>query len=368
MEISEIKEVFIGANQKYSSLGGIFDLESLNVNLNNLKSKTSSPTFWDDNLKASAVLKKISRIEKEIDTWDGIDENRNDIEVLFEFHAEGEIPIEDLIFEVDRFNKTIEDLELKMILGKEEDSQDAIMTIHPGAGGTESQDWVQMLYRMYGRWAEKKGFNFSIIDFQAGDEAGIKEVTFEVKGEYAYGLAKAEFGVHRMVRISPFDSNSRRHTSFASVYVYPSADESIEIDINPSDLRIDTYRASGAGGQHVNKTDSAVRITHLPTNIVAQCQNERSQHKNKNQAMKLLKARLYQLEIDKEKERQKDLEDKKKDIAWGSQIRSYVFHPYNLVKDHRTKEETGNIQATMDGDLDTFIRSYLLRQMDQVRL
>jgi peptide chain release factor 2 len=319
-------------------------------------------------LKASAVLKKISRIEKEIDTWGGIDENRNDIEVLFEFHAEGEIPIEDLIFEVDRFNKTIEDLELKMILGKEEDSQDAIMTIHPGAGGTESQDWVQMLYRMYGRWAEKKGFDFSIIDFQSGDEAGIKEVTFEVKGEYAYGLAKAEFGVHRMVRISPFDSNSRRHTSFASVYVYPSADESIEIDINPSDLRIDTYRASGAGGQHVNKTDSAVRITHLPTNIVAQCQNERSQHKNKNQAMKLLKARLYQLEIDKEKERQKDLEDKKKDIAWGSQIRSYVFHPYNLVKDHRTKEETGNIQATMDGDLDTFIRSYLLRQMDQVRL
>ena len=277
-------------------------------------------------------------------------------------------PNSDLIFEVDRFNKTIEDLELKMILGKEEDTQDAIMTIHPGAGGTESQDWVQMLYRMYGRWAEKKGFNFSIIDFQAGDEAGIKEVTFEVKGEYAYGLAKAEFGVHRMVRISPFDSNSRRHTSFASVYVYPSADESIEIDINTSDLRIDTYRASGAGGQHVNKTDSAVRITHLPTNIVAQCQNERSQHKNKNQAMKLLKARLYQLEIDKEKERQKDLEDKKKDIAWGSQIRSYVFHPYNLVKDHRTKEETGNIQATMDGDLDTFIRSYLLGQMDQVGL
>ena len=345
--------------------GGIFDLESLNINLNNLKSKTSSPTFWDDNLKASAVLKKISRIEKEIDTWDGIDENRNDIEVLFEFFAEGEISIEDLIFEVELFNKTIEDLELRMILGKEEDSQDAIMTIHPGAGGTESQDWVQMLYRMYGRWAEKKGFNFSIIDFQAGDEAGIKEVTFEVKGEYAYGLAKAEFGVHRMVRISPFDSNSRRHTSFTSVYVYPSADESIEIDINPSDIRIDTYRASGAGGQHVNKTDSAVRITHLPTNIVAQCQNERSQHKNKNQAMKLLKARLYQLEIDKEKERQKDLEDKKKDIAWGSQIRSYVFHPYNLVKDHRTKEETGNIQAVMDGNLDSIIKSYLLYQMKQ---
>ena len=194
--------------------GGIFDLESLNVSLNNLKSKTSNPNFWDDNLKASAVLKKISRIEKEIDTWNGIDENKSDIEVLFEFQAEGEISIDDLIIEVERFNKKIEDLELKMILGKEEDVQDAIMTIHPGAGGTESQDWVQMLYRMYGRWAEKKGFNFSIIDFQAGDEAGIKEVTFEVKGEYAYGLAKAEFGVHRMVRISPFDSNSRRPVSY----------------------------------------------------------------------------------------------------------------------------------------------------------
>ena len=255
-----------------------------------------------------------------------------------------------------------------MILGKEEDTQDAIITIHPGAGGTESQDWVQMLYRMYGRWAEKKGFNISLIDFQAGDEAGIKDVTFEIKGDYAYGLAKAEFGVHRMVRISPFDSNSRRHTSFASVYVYPSIDETIQIDINPNDLRIDTYRASGAGGQHVNKTDSAVRITHMPTGIVAQCQNERSQHKNKNQAMKLLKARLYQLEIDKEKAKQKNLEDQKKDIAWGSQIRSYVFHPYNLVKDHRTKQESGNIQSVMDGDLDNFIRSFLLSEIPQKSL
>ena len=284
---------------------------------------------------------------------------------MFEFYAEGEISSKEVDFEVNIYKSTVEDLELKMILGREEDSQDAIMTIHPGAGGTESQDWVQMLYRMYGRWAEKKGFEFSILDFQAGDEAGIKDVTFEVKGDYAYGQAKAEFGVHRMVRISPFDSNSRRHTSFASVYVYPAVDESIEIDINPTDLRIDTYRASGAGGQHVNKTDSAVRITHLPSGIVAQCQNERSQHKNKNQAMKMLKARLYQLEIDKEKEKQKDLEDKKKDIAWGSQIRSYVFHPYNLVKDHRTKEETGNIQSIMDGDIEIFIKAYLLGQMNK---
>jgi peptide chain release factor 2 len=349
-------------------LGGIFDINVLNKKLNNLKEKTTNQIFWNDNKKASAVLKNISRIEKEIKLWNDIEEKQSDVEVLFEFHNEGEISKDDISTEVLQYKNIVEELELRLILGKKEDTQDAIITIHPGAGGVESQDWVQMLYRMYGRWAEKKGFNFSVIDFQSGDEAGIKDVTFEIKGEYAYGLAKAEFGVHRMVRISPFDSNNRRHTSFASVYVYPSVDETIEIDINPSDIRIDTYRASGAGGQHVNKTDSAVRITHLPTGLVAQCQNERSQHKNKNQAMKLLKARLYQLEIEKEKEKQKDLENQKKDIAWGSQIRSYVFHPYNLVKDHRTKKETGNIQSIMDGDLDSFIRSFLLTRIQQKSL
>ena len=313
-------------------------------------------------------MRNVSRIEKEINIWNDIKQKHDDVNVLFEFHEEGEISLNDLIIEVGKYNKAIEEIELKMILGREEDIQDAILTIHPGAGGTESQDWVQMLYRMYGRWAEKKGFSISLIDFHAGDEAGIKEVTFEIKGDYAYGLSKAEFGVHRMVRISPFDSNSRRHTSFASVYVYPSIDETIEIEVNPNDIRIDTYRASGAGGQHVNKTDSAVRITHTPTGIVAQCQNERSQHKNKNQAMKLLKARLYQLEIEKEKEKQKDLDVQKKDIAWGSQIRSYVFHPYNLVKDHRTKQETGNIQNVMDGDLDMFIRSFLLSEIPEKSL
>ena len=287
--------------------------------------------------------------------------------MLFEFFDEGDINIEEIYLEVKNFNDSIEDIELKTILGRDEDTQNAILTIHPGAGGTESQDWVQMLYRMYGRWAEKNGFKISIIDFQAGDEAGIKDVTFEIKGDYAYGLSKAEFGVHRMVRISPFDSNSRRHTSFASVYVYPALDDTIEIEINPNDLRIDTYRASGAGGQHVNKTDSAVRITHIPTGIVTQCQNERSQHKNKNQAMKLLKSHLFQLELEKEKEKNKNLEDKKKEIAWGSQIRSYIFHPYNLVKDHRTKEETSNIQSVMDGDIDIFIRSYLLNSISQAQ-
>ena len=345
--------------------GGIFDVDSLLNSIVDLKKQSVNPKFWENRNKASGILKKISTVEKEVQLWEKIKNKKNDIEVLFEFFDQGEINIEEIYLEVKNFNDIIEDVELKTILGRDEDTQNAILTIHPGAGGTESQDWVQMLYRMYGRWAEKKGFKISIIDFQAGDEAGIKDVTFEIKGDYAYGLSKAEFGVHRMVRISPFDSNSRRHTSFASVYVYPAVDDTIEIEINPTDLRIDTYRASGAGGQHVNKTDSAVRITHIPTGIVVQCQNERSQHKNKNQAMKLLKSRLFQLEIDKEKEKNKNLEDKKKEIAWGSQIRSYIFHPYNLVKDHRTKEETANIQSVMDGDIDIFIRSYLLNSISR---
>jgi len=265
---------------------------------------------------------------------------------------------------LDSYENDIEEIELKLLLGNPEDTQNAIITIHPGAGGTESQDWAQMLYRMYTRWAERQDFKVELIDLQPGDEAGIKDVTFEVRGDYAFGLSKAEVGVHRLVRISPFDSNSRRHTSFASVFVYPDFNEEIEIKINTNDLRIDTYRASGAGGQHVNKTDSAVRITHIPTGIVAQCQNQRSQHKNKSQAMKILKARLYQAELDKEKEKNKELENKKLDIGWGSQIRSYVFHPYNMVKDHRTNEETGNVQAVMDGDLNKFIRAFLLNSMD----
>ena len=251
------------------------------------------------------------------------------------------------------------------MLSKPEDTQDAIVSIHPGAGGTESQDWAQMLYRMYTRWVEKQDFKLELIDYQPGEEAGIKDVTFEIKGDYSFGLLKSEAGVHRMVRLSPFDSNNRRHTSFASVFIYPSADDNIDIQIEQSDIRIDTYRASGAGGQHVNKTDSAVRITHLPSGIVAQCQNQRSQHKNKNQAMKILKARLFQLELDKEKEKNKELENKKMEIGWGSQIRSYVFHPYQLVKDHRTKLEIGNTQSVMDGSINKFIRAYLLDLIDK---
>ncbi len=282
---------------------------------------------------------------------------------MLEFAAEGGATTDEVDTELSAYTAIVEDLELKLMLGDEQDMQNAILQIHPGAGGTESQDWADMLFRMYKRWFEQKGFKSDIIDFQPGDEAGIKDVTFEVQGDYAYGLLKAEAGVHRLVRISPFDANSRRHTSFASVFVFPAVDDDIEVEINTNDIRIDTFRASGAGGQHVNKTDSAIRITHIPSGIVVSCQNERSQHKNKAQAMKVLKSRLYQLELEKEKAAHQELEDQKMDIGWGSQIRSYVFHPYNMVKDHRTKEETGNVQAVMDGGIDRFIRAWLLWQL-----
>ena len=240
-----------------------------------------------------------------------------------------------------------------------------VIEIHAGAGGTESQDWAEMLYRMYSMWAESKGFKFNVIDFQNGDEAGLKDCTVEISGDYAYGLLQAEIGIHRLVRISPFDSNSRRHTSFASVSVSPAVNEDIDIEINQKDLRVDTFRSSGAGGQHVNKTDSAIRITHIPSGIVTQCQTQRSQHKNKEQALKVLKSKLFQLEMEKQLLNKKELEGEKKDIGWGSQIRSYVFHPYNMIKDNRTKHEVGNIKSVMDGNIDDFIYSYLLDKMEK---
>ena len=329
-----------------------------------MRQLTTDENFWSNNKKASSHLKKISILEKEIKAWSSIDSLLSDFNILIEFYESGDIEIDEINSELIKFVNFVQDLELKTILGEPQDSQNAIMTIHPGAGGTESQDWAEMLYRMYSRWFETKEFKKNVIDFQPGDEAGIKDITIEIEGEYAYGLLKSEVGVHRLVRISPFDSNSRRHTSFASVFVYPSSDDEIEIEIDNNDLRIDTYRASGAGGQHVNKTDSAIRITHIPSGLVVQCQNQRSQHKNKASALKVLKARLYQLEIDKEKEAIKDLENNKMDIAWGSQIRSYVFHPYNLVKDHRTSKETGNIDSIMDGKIDDFIRSFLIHNIE----
>ena len=343
-------------------LGGTFDLKTVNSKLTKLKQQTLSEDFWANTVSAQSILKEISLYEKEIEFWNGAERKKDDCEVLLTFieDEKDQESLNEFTSELSKFKKTVDQLELRLTLSETEDTNDAILTIHPGAGGTESQDWAEMLYRMYSRWIERKGFESSVIDFQPGDEAGLKDITLEVNGEYAYGLLKAEVGVHRLVRISPFDASKRRHTSFASVFVYPSTDEEIEVEIKPEEIRVDTYRASGAGGQHVNKTDSADRITHNPSGIVVQCQNERSQHKNKASAMKILKAKLYQKYLEEQAESIKELESQKTDIGWGSQIRSYVFHPYTMVKDHRTKLEVGDGKRVMDGDLDDFIKTFLL--------
>ncbi len=312
-------------------------------------------------------MRELSGHRDHVETFAEVQQKVNDLEVLLQLAEEEDDPetLQEVQQELTDLEKRLGVLEFQNMLGDKDDPKNAILTIHPGAGGTESQDWAQMLMRMYLRWIEKKGFEAEILDLQDGDEAGIKSATIEVRGRYAYGYLKAEAGVHRLVRISPFDANSRRHTSFASVFVYPEVEGDIEIKIDPSELRIDTYRASGAGGQHVNKTSSAVRITHLPTGIVVQCQSERSQHRNKESAMKILMSRLYQKRKEEEEAKLSEIEKSKKEIAWGSQIRSYVFHPYTLVKDHRTNVETSNIQSVMDGDLDPFIEAYLLSRAGQ---
>jgi peptide chain release factor 2 len=282
--------------------------------------------------------------------------------VLAEWAGAGEPVLEDFDRGLDELVQEVEAGETKKMLGGEHDRKNAIVTIHPGAGGTESQDWAEMLLRMYLRWAERRGFKRDVIDHQPGDEAGIKSATFTLTGDYAYGLMLAEAGVHRLVRISPFDQAARRHTSFASVYVWPELPEDVDVDIDEKDLRIDTYRSSGAGGQHVNVTDSAIRITHLPTGIVVSCQNERSQHKNRAQAMKVLRARLFDLKLREQQARLEQLGGEKKDIAFGSQIRSYVLQPYQMIKDHRTKEQVGDVNRVLDGDIDGFIKSYLMKK------
>jgi len=296
--------------------------------------------------------------------WSDLDSQFFEVTSYFELIKEGEDVLSDTFNSLDVFEKDIEFVQLRKMLNGKDDHRNAIISIHPGAGGTESQDWANMLFRLYMRWFEKTGFKTKILDFQDGDEAGLKDVSIEVTGDYVYGNLKSERGVHRLVRISPFDSNSKRHTSFASLFISPVIDDDIDIIIEEKDIRIDTYRASGAGGQHVNKTDSAVRITHIDTGIVVQCQNQRSQLINKNTALKMLQSKLYQLKMEEMSITSDELVNQKKDIGWGSQIRSYVFHPYNLVKDHRTKHETSNIQAVMDGDIDSFIRAYLLERMD----
>ena len=340
----------------------VFDVTQKEGQIKELERISLDENFWNEPEKARETLKNKNKLEIIVASWRKLKNDIDDAEILFNLASEedDEQTKEEIRRDIDKLQLSVRDEELRLMLGSEQDPMNAIMTIHAGAGGTEAQDWAEMLLRMYLRWAERKGFTTSIIDYQPGDEAGVKSVSITIEGEYAYGYAKAEIGIHRLVRISPFDSGARRHTSFASVFVYPEIDDEIVIEVDERDLRIDTYRSTGAGGQHVNKTDSAVRITHLPTGIVVQCQNERSQHKNKAMAMKFLKSRLYEMELQEQREKVDELNKTKKDIAWGSQIRSYILHPYKLVKDHRTNMEVGNINRVLDGEIDDLIEAYLI--------
>ncbi len=345
----------------WTKWGNLFDIASMSNQIEELEQKASEPDFWNDTENSQKVLQKIKTLKDKLERYNKLVAQWEDLNTLCELGIEEQdesvIPEAEEGFKV--FKKEFEALKLETLLTGQYDKNNAILTLHAGAGGTEAQDWVQMLLRMYTRWAEKKGFTVKILDYLDGEEAGIKSVTFEVIGENAYGFLKSEKGVHRLVRISPFDASGRRHTSFASLDVMPELSDDIEVNINPDDLRIDTYRSSGAGGQHINKTESAVRITHIPTGIVVSCQSERSQFQNKDTAMKMLKSKLMELKERENKEKIEDLKGIQLEIAWGSQIRSYVFCPYTLVKDHRTNYEEINVDTVMDGELDGFINSYL---------
>jgi peptide chain release factor 2 len=340
--------------------GSIFDRPRLDRELAVLEQKLSDPAIWSNPAESQVLMRERKRLEGQLAMDNDLARRSEDIDAYFELAREGE-PVEpDLEREIKSFRELVEQLETRTMLSEETDPLNAIITVHPGAGGTESQDWAEMLMRMYLRWAERHGFKTEMNDYQDGEEAGIKSATFTVTGEFAFGQLGGETGVHRLVRISPFDQAKRRHTSFASVYVSPEIDDSIQIDIKPDEIRTDTYRSGGKGGQHVNTTDSAVRITHLPTNIVVQCQNERSQHKNREKAMKMLRSRLYEYELDKKKAATKQVEDAKLEINFGSQIRSYVLQPYRIAKDLRTRVEVGDVDRVLDGDIDPFIRGYLI--------
>ena len=344
-----------------------FDLNSLKNIIEELENETMQDGFWNDNKNSSNVLQKLKNVKNKYNNFNNI---KSEIDNLIEMNdfllIEKDDEMEnDLAKNTNKLAKKIENFQIQMLLSGKYDSNNAIITLHPGAGGTESQDWAEMLYRMYSRWANKNDYSVKELDYLEGEEAGIKSVTALISGENAYGYLKSEMGVHRLVRISPFDAGGRRHTSFASLEVLPEISNDTEVEINPSDLRIDTYRASGAGGQHINKTDSAVRITHIPTGVVTSCQSERSQTMNKETAMRMLKSKLIDLKERENKEKIEDLKGIQKDIAWGSQIRSYVFCPYTLVKDHRTNYETGNIEAVMNGEIDDFMKEYLKQNLKE---
>jgi len=342
----------------------IFDVDTKKDQLAELEKQISVPGFWDDTSRAKKIQKERGRILEPIESWEFCFSTWEDASLMLEMaldeeDAEAEKEVGETL---GKLETRVGIFEMECMFSEEHDENNALITIHAGAGGTEAQDWVDMLLRMYLRWAEEKEFKTDILDYLPGDEAGVKGVTVMVKGHYAYGYLRSEMGIHRLVRISPFDTGGRRHTSFASVFIFPELDDNIDIDINEKDIRIDTYRASGAGGQHVNKTSSAVRITHLPTGIAVQCQNERSQHRNKDMAFKMLRARLYEREKEIQAKEQEELGGEKKEIGWGSQIRSYVLQPYRMVKDHRTNCEVGNVDGVLDGNLEPFINAYLLWQ------
>ncbi|MFH2055755.1 MAG: peptide chain release factor 2 [bacterium] len=352
MSVSDLAE-------RLNRLRSFFDLDARRAKIAELEKQTIAEDFWADQEHAQSTLKQISIEKRWVADSEKLERDLTDLGEMIELAAgERELAKEVESMRLD-LQQRLDEFELRTLLSDRDDPSDAILAIHPGAGGTESQDWAEMLLRMYSRWCEQRGYKLEAFDINPGEEAGIKSATLEIKGDYAYGYLKAESGVHRLVRLSPYDANNRRHTSFASVFVYPEIGEDIEIEINPDDLRIDTYRASGAGGQHVNKTSSAVRITHEPSGIVVQCQAERSQSKNRERAMKVLRARLYQKAREEEEAKRAEIEKAKKKIEWGSQIRSYVFHPYNLVKDHRTDFETSDTVSVMDGAIDGFINAYL---------
>ncbi|MFF2796861.1 peptide chain release factor 2 [Lysinibacillus xylanilyticus] len=361
IELADVRNALDTSAKKLADFRGSLDLENKEARIQELDEMMLEPGFWDDQQGAQVIINESNGLKAIVNEYKDLLETYENLDMTLELLREE--PDEELQVELGNelveFQQKMSDFELQLLLSGPYDQNNAILELHPGAGGTESQDWGSMLLRMYTRWAEKRGFKVETVDYLPGDEAGIKSVTLSIKGHNAYGYLQAEKGVHRLVRISPFDSSGRRHTSFVSCDVMPEFDDNIEIDIRTEDLKIDTYRATGAGGQHINTTDSAVRITHIPTGTVVQCQAERSQIKNREKAMTMLKGKLYQLEIEKQQAQLDEIRGEQKEIGWGSQIRSYVFHPYSMVKDHRTNEETGNVSAVMDGDVDPFINAYL---------